>query len=50
MSRLVDTPAYKALEAHQAKLVNDKVHMRDLFANDPQRFEKFSLHFERKRK
>jgi hypothetical protein len=50
MSRLVDTPAYKALEAHQAKLVQDKVHMRDLFANDPQRFEKFSLHFQRKLK
>jgi hypothetical protein len=48
MTRLVDTPAYKALEAHQAKLAHDKVHMRDLFAQDPQRFEKFSMQFERK--
>jgi glucose-6-phosphate isomerase len=37
----VDLPAWKALQKHQRKMA--KVHMRDLFADDPQRFEKFSL-------
>ena len=44
---LPDTPAYKNLEAHHAKLVRDRVHMRELFAADPQRFAKFTLHFAR---
>ncbi len=37
------TPAWKALQAHYEKMRD--VHMRDLFANDPQRFERFSAHF-----
>jgi glucose-6-phosphate isomerase len=37
----VDLPAWKALQRHQRKTA--KVHMRDLFARDPQRFERFSL-------
>ena len=37
----VDLPAWEALQKHQRKMA--KVHMRDLFAADPQRFEKFSL-------
>jgi glucose-6-phosphate isomerase len=35
-------PEYQALEAHYHAMVD--VHMRTLFANDPQRFEHFSLH------
>ena len=37
----VDLPAWKALEEHQRAISG--VHMRDLFAQDPQRFERFSL-------
>ncbi|MGC9395134.1 MAG: glucose-6-phosphate isomerase [Anaerolineae bacterium] len=37
----VDLPAWQALLAHQREMAD--VHMRDLFARDPQRFEKFSL-------
>jgi glucose-6-phosphate isomerase len=37
----VDLPAWQALQRHQRKMA--EVHMRDLFARDPQRFEKFSL-------
>jgi glucose-6-phosphate isomerase len=37
----VDLPAWKALQKHQRKMAD--VHMRDLFASDPQRFDKFSL-------
>jgi glucose-6-phosphate isomerase len=37
----VNLPAWKALRKHQRKMAD--VHMRDLFAGDPQRFEKFSL-------
>jgi hypothetical protein len=44
---LVDSTAFKNLEAHQAKLVRDGVQMRQLFAADADRFAKFSLHFER---
>jgi hypothetical protein len=46
-SKLVDSTAFKNLEAHQAKLVRDGVQMRQLFAADADRFAKFSLHFER---
>ncbi|RME84315.1 MAG: glucose-6-phosphate isomerase [Caldilineae bacterium] len=41
MSRLTESSAWKALEAHQAEMAD--VHMRDLFAEDPRRFERFSL-------
>lgn len=44
MSSLTSTKEWKALEAHKQKL--EHVQMRDLFAKDPKRFEKFSLHFE----
>lgn len=43
MSELTQTSAWKKLEAHARKM--KKVHMRDLFADDPERFDKFSLHF-----
>lgn len=41
MSKLKETPAWQALEAHYDS-VRD-LHMRDLFAEDPERFSKFSL-------
>lgn len=44
MSGLSASPAWKALEAHYAVMEN--VHMKDLFAKDPERFNKFSLKFE----
>ncbi len=44
MSTLVNSPAYQALAAHHAETRH--VHMRDLFGKDPQRFAKFSLHFD----
>ena len=37
-------PAWQALQAHFRQM--QSVHMRDLFAADPQRFQKFSLQFE----
>ncbi len=41
MPGLVDLPAWQALQQHQREMAD--VHMRDLFAGDPQRFERFSL-------
>lgn len=41
MSGLVDLPVWKALQEHRREIA--EVHMRDLFAWDPQRFELFSL-------
>src|SRR5512139_947346 len=41
MPGLVDLPAWQALQEHQREMA--EVHMRDLFAQDPQRFERFSL-------
>ena len=41
MSKLTDSPAWKALEAHCLETAD--LHMRDLFARDPGRFEKFSI-------
>jgi glucose-6-phosphate isomerase len=43
MSALTESKAWKDLEAHQKEMAG--VHMRDLFAQDPKRFEKFSLRF-----
>ena len=39
---LPDTPAWQALREHQQDIAPR--HMRDLFAEDPERFEKFSRH------
>ena len=36
-----DLPAWQALQRHQRAMAD--VHMRDLFARDPRRFERFSL-------
>ena len=42
MTNLTDTDAWRALDAHFPRIVG--AHMRDLFAQDPGRFERFSLH------
>ncbi len=44
MTRPTQREAWKALESHFKEM--EKVHLRDLFAQDPQRFDKFSLRFE----
>lgn len=44
MSRLTDSAAWQALQQHSAAMQG--VHMRELFVDDEQRFEKFSLQFE----
>jgi glucose-6-phosphate isomerase len=44
MSKLAESPASKALEAHHRQIAQTA--MRDLFAEDPKRFEKFSVRFE----
>ena len=41
MSHLTQSAAWKKLEQHFAEI--NHVHMRDMFAEDPERFEKFSL-------
>jgi glucose-6-phosphate isomerase len=41
MPGLFNLPAWQALQMHQREMA--EVHMRDLFAQDPQRFERFSL-------
>ncbi|MBM81455.1 MAG: glucose-6-phosphate isomerase [Planctomycetaceae bacterium] len=41
MTQINETAAWKALEDHYAEIA--AVHMRELFADDPDRFEKFSL-------
>ena len=43
MSELTQTAAWKKLAAHAEEM--KQVHMRDLFADDPQRFDSFSTHF-----
>lgn len=43
MIRLTDLPAWKALKAHHREVAD--LSMRELFAADPRRFEKFSLHW-----
>ncbi|MEM7342966.1 MAG: glucose-6-phosphate isomerase [Chloroflexota bacterium] len=43
MSQLTDSPAWRALATHQQEITDTQ--MRDLFAQDPQRFEQFSLQF-----
>jgi len=44
MPHLEETPAWQALVQHQNEV--SELHMRDLFARDPQRFTRFSLRFE----
>ncbi len=44
MSTLTTSPAWQALDRHQKAMA--QVHMRDLFAQAPQRFETFSLRFQ----
>lgn len=44
MINLTSSPPWLALELHRQDMEN--VHMRDLFAQDPQRFERFSLRFQ----
>ena len=44
MSVLSDLPAWKALKEHHREVSG--LHMRDLFAREPKRFEQFSLCFE----
>ena len=41
MTALTGSPAWRALEAHRAEM--DGVHMRDLFAQDPDRFRRFAF-------
>jgi glucose-6-phosphate isomerase len=43
MTQPTQLPAWRALEKHRQEMAG--VHMRDLFAADPQRFERFSLNF-----
>ena len=43
MPKLSNSPAWLALQAHQQTIA--ETHMRDLFASDPKRFEKFSILF-----
>ena len=44
MSKLTSSPAWKALDAHAASA--SLVHLRQLFAAEPGRFERFSFTFE----
>ena len=44
MTILSQSAAWRALQDHHRKI--DSVHMRELFAQDAQRFEKYSLQFE----
>jgi glucose-6-phosphate isomerase len=44
MSALTESPAWKALAQHHASM--QSVHMRDLFAQDPGRFDAFHLELE----
>src|SRR3974377_63831 len=44
MTTPTQLPAWKALEAHYREV--EPQQMRDLFKEDPKRFEKFSLRFE----
>lgn len=41
MTKLIESPAWQALAKHQREV--NELHMRDLFARDPQRFDRFSL-------
>ena len=43
MASITDSPAWKALAAHQKQIQG--THMRELFAADPKRFERFCVSF-----
>lgn len=43
MSELTQTTEWKKLAAHAEDM--NKVHMRDMFADNPDRFDEFSIHF-----
>lgn len=43
MSRLQNTPAWQALQAHKQQLGHGDLEIKELFADDPQRAGKFSL-------
>ncbi|MCW9014464.1 MAG: glucose-6-phosphate isomerase [Gammaproteobacteria bacterium] len=43
MSDLINSPAWNALKAHYEEIKD--THMRDMFNDDPERFEKFSTNF-----
>jgi glucose-6-phosphate isomerase len=43
-SSIVDSAAWKALQLHHSQIA--PVHMREMFAKDPQRFERFSIRFQ----
>jgi glucose-6-phosphate isomerase len=43
MPSITDSPSWKALLSHKTEIA--KMHMRDLFAQDPARFDRFSLKF-----
>jgi len=43
MPSLTEFSTWKALKIHYKEI--EKLHLRDLFAGDPRRFEKFSLRF-----
>lgn len=43
MSKLTQSNIWQQLVAHQKEI--EPLHMRDMFRNDPQRFDKFSLQF-----
>src|SRR3954466_10317242 len=43
MTKPTERKAWKALDEHFKEMAS--VHMRDLFKQDPQRFDKFTLHF-----
>jgi glucose-6-phosphate isomerase len=42
-SRLTESPAWKALQAHHRQV--SSLHLRDLFRQDPLRFQKFTIRF-----
>src|SRR3954447_17824371 len=44
MSTPTQLPAWKSLEGHHQQMLS--VHLRDLFQQDPRRFDKFSLRFQ----
>src|SRR3954466_10895864 len=43
MASVTQTPAWKALDSHQKAIASK--HMRDMFKEDPQRFDKFHVNF-----
>ena len=44
MSGLTDSQPWKALQAHHAQIAS--LHLREIFARNPERFDRFSLRFQ----